>query len=189
MNTLWDDVAEKDFQQFLKKNDNSHLDRPVFNIDDDHEWILKEATRRHEDKKNRNSSRQLTDVERAINTHYMGLVGEYAFSRLTGLPIDTSERPFGDNGVDFTLKTKHGSFTVDVKTSSRGEWLFVNHIRADIYVLAWHRDKNTVSLTGWEWAKTVRAMEPAIYHKKGIPTHCLKKLRPIQELVSQMEKS
>ena len=46
----------------------------------------------------------------------VGLLGEFAFGRRLGLPVDVSVRPSGDGGIDFKLPCGQ---TVDVKTSRK----------------------------------------------------------------------
>jgi hypothetical protein len=51
----------------------------------------------------------------------IGLAGEYAFSKLTGLPLDWSRRRNGDGGVDF-----HSNMgTIDIKTARIATYLFL----------------------------------------------------------------
>ena len=47
-----------------------------------------------------------------MQTHMVGLVGEFAFGSVAGLQVDTSTGYFGDGGVDF----KVGPATIQIKT-------------------------------------------------------------------------
>jgi hypothetical protein len=51
-----------------------------------------------------------------------GLVGEYDFSLLTGLPMDLTMRVFGDGGIDFRV----GEITIDVKAPKKPVWILCN---------------------------------------------------------------
>lgn len=87
------------------------------------------------------------------NSHEVGVCGELAFEQFSGIPVDTAQRAKGDGGIDFILPLK-----VDVKTSSRGDKLYVeeHHAGADIYVLAHYLDSSSTALVGWIWGYKVR---------------------------------
>jgi len=55
-----------------------------------------------------------TDAE----THFIGLVGEFAFASVTGLKVDTRWRWGGDGHVDFKVKRN----TIQVKTRNTNTW-------------------------------------------------------------------
>jgi len=82
---------------------------------------------------------------------YVGVAGEIAFANEFGLEVDTTARPEGDGGVDFTLSN---GLTVDVKTYRKPYHLLreVNKPHADILVLARFDDSSgEARLIGWEW--------------------------------------
>jgi hypothetical protein len=89
-------------------------------------------------------------IEKKISVpkkHYIGAIGELAYSKYSGLPIDTEAYTYGDDGTDF----KNG---VDVKSSminSCPNLLLKKEFMRDTakyYVLSWinHDD---VYLIGW----------------------------------------
>ena len=58
------------------------------------------------------SQNRSTGKHSDVNTHIIGAIGELAFSELTGLPVDWSQKKRGDNGIDFVIK----NIGIDVKT-------------------------------------------------------------------------
>jgi len=114
---------------------------------------------------------------------YVGVAGEIAFAREFGLEVDTTARPEGDGGVDFTLSN---GLTVDVKTYRKPYHLLreVNKPHADILVLAGFSDSTgEAHLIGWEWdSEMVKC--PTRDFGYGIVSHCKAagELREISEL-------
>ena len=51
-------------------------------------------------------------------THFIGLVGEFAFASVTGLEVDTRWRWGGDGHVDFKVKRN----TIQIKTRNTNTW-------------------------------------------------------------------
>jgi hypothetical protein len=144
--------------------------------------IIKVAERRHELHKNHASSRPLSP-----NYETIGLAGEFAFGRLTGIMPDLSERPTGDGGVDFHLPLV---FTVDVKTAEKAFNLLheVGKEFCDIYVLAQTDDSgNNARLVGWEWGSTLK-QAPTKDFGRGIVSHYIprEKLKPMSELAKRL---
>ena len=136
------------------------------------------AKRRHDIHKNHASSRPLSkDYE------LVGLSGEIAFGEFANLEADLSERPEGDNGVDFEAPN---GMTIDVKTARRAYNLIHETGKkfANIYVLAQY-DENTESATlmGWEYGTTL-AKAPTKDFGYGIINHYISKdrLRPMVDI-------
>jgi hypothetical protein len=114
------------------------------------------------------SQRQLGD-----GYELTGLMGERAFAEASGLPLDTSGRPAGDDGADFRFTWKGREQTIDVKTSkqaSRGLLVEQGKVRADFYVLA-QRIRDDAALIGWATRAEVEAMPAEDSTGHGIITH------------------
>jgi hypothetical protein len=83
---------------------------------------------------------------------YIGLLGEWYFSKLFKLPIDFSLKSDGDSRTDF--KTKAGS--IDVKTARKPYNLLreINKPHSEIIVLAGYNEKeDDIYFLGWEYDK------------------------------------
>ena len=113
---------------------------------------------------------------------YVGLLGEWYFSRLFKLPIDFSLRVGGDSNVDF--KTHVG--TIDVKTARKPYNLLreadKNH--SEIIVLAGYDEKNDdIYFLGWEYDKEMLKC-PKKDFGYGVINHykAAEQLRSIKEL-------
>lgn len=124
---------------------------------------------------------------RPLSSDYeeVGVVGEWAFAEFCGLMPNT--RGGKDGGKDFEIPVV---FTVDVKTSKRGDVLLVEagKVKADIYVLAHYAEGGDgCSLVGWAFATQVKAI-PAVDTGRGIVNHALPavQLRPMAELDRMM---
>lgn len=84
--------------------------------------------------------------------YYLGNLGEYTFSKIFDIRMDTSSSPTeGDGGVDFILHGKE----IDVKCRGRG-WNFYmplrsyqRGLRAEIYVIATMVTPKYCVLKGW----------------------------------------
>lgn len=127
----------------------------------------------------------------------VGLCGEWEFGKFCGMMPNT--RPGPDGGIDFELPVV---FTVDVKTSRKGDKLLVEagKVKADIYVLAHYTEEEQVDLeartvwevgsaklVGWAFATQLKAREP--YNTgRGIINYCMQadELRPMSELARMM---
>lgn len=130
----------------------------------------------------------------------VGLAGEWEFGRFSGLFPKT--KPGGDGGVDFELPVV---FTVDVKTSRKGDYLLVEEgkVKADIYVLAKYQDEGggvalepeevwnsgKATLVGWCFALQLKAYQPRDTGR-GVINHAVPAdaLRPMDELKKMMGK-
>lgn len=116
----------------------THKNKPTLDI----EKLARERERLHIDHP---SSRPLSN-----DYELVGLAGEQAFSVFSGLPVDISVKPSGDNGIDFILP---GGKTVDVKMARKAYNLLHEAnkpLRADIYVLARYNDETkSATLLGW----------------------------------------
>ena len=126
------------------------------------------------------------------NYEEVGVWGEWEFGKFCGLMPRLQAG--GDGGYDFMLPLY---MKVDVKTSTKGEFLYVEQgrVKADIYVLAkceekeqWTGDKETstsftTTLLGWELASVVMSYAPSV-SPRCIVNHSVpvEKLRPMEEL-------
>lgn len=148
-------------------------------LDLDYAAIKELADARHQQHKGKRSSRPLTkDYE------FVGLVAEFAFGDTYGLDVDTTLRPDGDDGYDFS--TPIG--TIDVKASAKPpKWLPVEFmkVKADIYVQA-HVDlpTKTVTFLGWTYKEVVKEHPVVDKFRYGILSHWVPKkaLKPMEEL-------
>lgn len=118
----------------------------------------------------------------------IGLIGEWEFGKQVGImpKLEPSKRG-GDGGWDFQLPLM---FTVDVKTSRKGDLLLVEagKIKADIYVLVKYEEEEgcpKATVMGWTWAATVRSVPPADTGR-GVVNHAIAStsLRPLSELLA-----
>jgi len=114
---------------------------------------------------------------------YVGVAGQIAFAKEFGLEVDTTARPEGDGGVDFTLSN---GLTVDVKTYRKPYHLLreVDKPHADILVLAGFDDSTgEAQLIGWEY-DTEMVKCPTRDFVYGIVSHyrAAGALREIEEL-------
>lgn len=142
------------------------------------ELMFKHANERHEIHKNHDSSRPLSEGYEDV-----GIAGEFAFGEFCGLWPDTSLKPKGDGGVDFTVPL---NFTVDVKTGRKPFNLIHEEGKpfVDIYVLAKFDDETKeASLLGWEWGHVLKKA-PTKDFGYGVINHYIsvEKLRPMEEL-------
>ena len=112
---------------------------------------------------------------------YLGISGEHAFHRSTGLALDMTVRRAGDGGHDFVV---HGQ-TIDVKCVSHVWRMLVGtkERRCDIRVLAYFRSLGRSTLVGWEFDDVVREapIRPGLnnYVNHAIPVDAL---RPMAQL-------
>lgn len=110
--------------------------------------ICAQISKRRQQSHDRNSTQRFYDDQYAEQT--VGVKGEYAFSKITGLEMDRKTYAGkGDDGFDFRLEN---GTTVDVKTAYRPKFLLLkttdeNHC-ADILVLSGFVPES-VSFIGW----------------------------------------
>jgi hypothetical protein len=115
----------------------------------------------------------------------IGVRGEQAFAELTGLPMDTTDRPEGDGGVDFTFTAEH---SIDVKTfrNARNLLVEVGKVKADIYVLGQDTPFG-VHFVGW--AKRAEVLvAPTRDFGYGVASHYIAagELRPMDALLAMI---
>lgn len=83
----------------------------------------------------------------------VGVMGEVAFSQLSGLPFDDSLRPSGDKGVDFIVNFNGVPTTLDIKMGQRARHNLVikaNHRnRAELYLYGFTMAPNKVCFCGY----------------------------------------
>jgi hypothetical protein len=88
----------------------------------------------------------------------VGVVGEMAFEKLTGLPMDRSVRPKGDGGIDFEID----GHTIDVKACRNPVFLLLKYKErnrcADILVSAKYDNERTIEFLGWQHRHTMFMM-------------------------------
>lgn len=116
-----------------------------------------------------------------------GLIGEYAFSRWSGLDLDVSISPDGDQGYDFVLEDSN--LTVDVVTRTIKNFPYPEMIRpprstrADLFVLARFNEKepHQVQLVGYCTKQELLAQGLSDLGRLGkqyvMPNHLLHELR------------
>lgn len=146
------------------------------------EMVAKAASERQSLHKDHATSRPLSEGYEDV-----GMAGEVAFGRFSGLMPDLERRPGGDGGTDFDLPVV---FTVDVKTARKAGHLIheVGKRFADIYVLAEYDDGDkTACLVGWAWGIALRAA-PTKDFGYGIVNHYIPRenLRPMGDLKRMM---
>jgi hypothetical protein len=112
---------------------------------------------------------------------YLGISGEHAFHRATGLPLDMTIRRAGDGGHDFLV---HG-IAIDVKcVSDLGRMLVgTNERRCDLRVLAHYRSLGRSRLIGWEFDDVIH-LAPTRPGRNNYTNHVIlaQNLRPMSEL-------
>jgi len=103
---------------------------------------------RDKNKKRFSSTRHWTKDE---STHFIGLLGEMAFAKYTGLDLDDNNYRYkGDGGIDFSSKV-----TCQIKTTNYNNpalLCFYDHLNdfsADYAVLAYRESNNVIWLCGW----------------------------------------
>lgn len=85
------------------------------------------------------------------STHFIGLLGEFIFAKLTGTKLDSSLRAQGDSGYDFVIDGK----TYSIKTTRYWKDPFLKEYErpkkwCDIYVLIGvDMDKKRGKIFGW----------------------------------------
>ena len=116
--------------------------------------------------------------EDKLEGHMMGLAGEICFARKYGLDVDTTVRPGGDGGVDFTVEVNGEKVTIDIKTFLKPCNLLLNednfHQCADIIVLAKYSDFGydcKVDFLGWETKGIMRVMPKREFSSLGLVNH------------------
>jgi hypothetical protein len=115
----------------------------------------------------------------------VGILGEAIFSEATGLPLDATERPGGDNGVDFTFEANGREWTVDVKTARKPYYLLVEegNAHADLYFLCGFEG----GLRGWAWRDEV-CRAPTRDFGGGFMSHYIAagELHPVEPMLSRI---
>lgn len=146
------------------------------------DFIHKLADSRMSLHSNHKSSRPLS-----VDYEFIGLLGEWEFSKITKLPMDTSLRPSGDRGIDFKI----GILTIDIKTARLAYNLLRerNKPHANVLVLARYieKDSNIVFL-GWEFDH-VMLQQPYKDFGYGIINHykAVELLKPMDKLYSTIK--
>ena len=83
------------------------------------------------------------------NYHYHGVLGEMAYSKHYGVPLDTSVDAMGDCGTDLVILGR----TVDVKTANYNPPILkvnsLRDIRSDLVALAYREDDRKIWLCGF----------------------------------------
>ena len=124
----------------------------------------------------------------------MGVMGEVAFSRWSGLTADLVPRPSGDGGFDFSVMVATRTLTIDVKTSRKPINLLLkcNSVSkcADILVFAHVLDAE-VRFLGWEH-KSMMLISPVDDFGYGFAMRCHYRhnteLRPMWQLKKLIER-
>lgn len=114
-----------------------------------------------------------------------GALGEAAFSRVTGLPMNTEFKAEGDGGIDFVFHLRGRRITIDVKSALKPKYLLLKEgtrKAADIFVLCGVSGRSSVFL-GWEH-KSIMLLMPVRDFGKGIRSHYRRPnaLRPMWQL-------
>lgn len=139
------------------------------------------------DRIERERSGRCTNRPLGPDLFYVGVCGEYEFSKTFRVGMDHTNHDHGggDGGVDFRLILQHPRTgvrkvaTVDVKTYRDHRHLLVEAAKctADIYVLA-HFNCERARLVGWQWREVImRRYTPAAY-----PLHIVNYAVPYREL-------
>lgn len=139
-------------------------------------------------------SHKWTDEKSELDIHTLGMAGEYAVSRLLGVPVDLNIHVCGDAGWDLT--DKKGIFRVEVKTRGKPGWDFalnsdnLKDFQADIGVLVWPtRQSDTFEVVGWT-TKVHLAFAGEVKDfgkgKRLVIRHS--KLQPIRQLVELFDR-
>lgn len=114
--------------------------------------------------------------------HVWGLLGEFAFAKVTGLLPDLTRRLDGDDGFDFTVE----GYTIDVKTRLRNitpDLLVYTHkAKADLYVLMYYRPEYPTVVQMLGYATHNRLIQSPVKFRSGT-TYVV----PHQELGSAQE--
>jgi len=116
--------------------------------DDEVNRVREIASIRDSNKKGFSSTRHWTGKE---STHFVGLLGEMAFAKYTGLDLDdTNYRYKGDGGIDFAKDVTCQVKTTNYKNPSI--LCFYDHLNdftADYAVLTYRESNNVIWLCGW----------------------------------------
>jgi len=119
-------------------------------------------------KKNSKDGTIITD---SLGADLLGMIGEYAFGEYYNLPVDTTWRPFGDDGWDFMVGYNDEIVTIDTKITRNDtdpilRASYYRKKRPDIYFLISSVANNLSSLNnckfhleGWCWAKDLLVEE------------------------------
>ena len=117
---------------------------------------------------------------------YLGISGEHAFHRSTGLALDMTVRRAGDGGHDFLVY----GIAIDVKcVSELGRMLVgTNERRCDLRVLAHYRSLGRSRLIGWEFDDAIH-LSPTRLGRNNYVNHITltQNLRPMAQLWQHLE--
>lgn len=118
----------------------------------------------------------ISTPEDPYRTERVGVLGEAAFSKISGLPMDVSRINYGDE-QDYVINKKH---KVDVKCASRNNGVnlvrcvtsggFEKPMDKDIYIMSYMKRENrqekkaTISIVGFHTNKTLKQcpVEPGL---------------------------
>ena len=124
----------------------------------------------------------------------IGVKAEYAFETLTGLPMDRTQRPGGDDGCDHGFVMNGRLWRIDVKAARNPHYLLLKQKDAqrdgaEILVLA-KVDGDLVEFLGWETRKTMLDM-PVRDFGYGIRSQyrASSALRPMGQLITGIKKA
>lgn len=130
------------------------MDKLVYKLTpEEKEYVLAKAKERNEHKVV-GTSRRYDPRRTDLDLHVFGMEGEFAFSKITGLPhmFDTLSLK-GDDGYDFILDN---GLTIDVKHRCERDRDFalendsLSSFKADIGVLMWPgHEPNSFEFVGW----------------------------------------
>ncbi len=119
----------------------------------------------------------------------VGIAGEIALSKFSGMAVDLSLRPGGDDGIDNHIYLRH-SVNVHAARIPKNLIHEVGKKMAEIMILGDYDEATGVSeLLGWEWGRVlVRA--PSRDFEHGVINHYIErgKLRDMKELEERMLK-
>jgi len=133
--------------------------------DADYRLAQTAAMIRHNQDKEYKTSKPLSDDYQLV-----GCLGEIAFACAFGFAWDSSNKPMGDGGVDFSEHT----MTVDVKSARIPKWLFygLNKKPPTVIVLAKvHTGNRRVQFVGWEYGDQVMEAPVGDMTGQGIQHH------------------
>lgn len=104
------------------------------------------------------------------NVERTGMLGEFEFSEITGLPVDKRTLKNGDNGIDFWA----GPHSIDMKTAEFPKYLIHKRYHvlrgnyAEIFVLGrWTRDDQVEPLK-WCYSSGIEGWPTRSFDPKGI---------------------
>jgi len=123
--------------------------------------------------------------------HFYGVIGEYAFSKITGYPMDYSHNPDGgDPGYDFEIN----GYKIDIKYSKHGKYLGFSRkdkFKADIAVLVKPVNPKIpfmeLKIVGWctreDFMEKSEPIDLGFSRIVGIPTRNLRNYNTLQRII------